>query len=617
MKKILITTIIITILLSITSCDNEVINTPTKYYSTGSVFSGSINIDNSVVWYIKWKDMINLSAKVGWRISNIYVKEWTHVKKWELLAKLDSLEAKVWYSSADNIVNSLVSLKKSTSMMFDKQISAMEQKVEQAKIWEKWVKDWLSDTIIITNAQLKTAKTWVETAKANLDHTKSVLDTKETHIYNNLKDAIVWSVILDTNIINFVDSVIWVTEANKHKNDTFEAYLSAKNSSYLRDTKTKFIEANKIFKDYKIFYDNEIDWKNPNKETILKWINDWTLLAEKLKSLLSSTYNVFDNSIENTYFTINTINSYKKSVSDFWNNLESSLLTVSWEYILWLKWSKQGLDDFDKSSQMQLDLLQKQLTLAENTLAQYQAMSEWQVREVSTKSQITSSQLNEAISWLEALKKQKETQLNEIQAKINEALWQRNSAWVMINNWEIRSPITWVITSKIAEVWQVVWWGMPILSISSEDNLKVNITVSEEQANNIKLWDKVLLEVSWLDKQVTWKITNIFPSRDLITKKIWIEISLVNTWNKIQIWSYTKIIFNNKSDKKGIIISNNAIISKFMIPWVYVLKKWIVQFKNIELIKQNDNFSEVKWLNIWDIIILDWKENIWDREVLK
>jgi hypothetical protein len=253
-------------------------------------------------------------------------------------------------------------------------------------------------------------------------------------------------------------------------------------------------------------------------------------------------------------------------------------------------------------------------------------MSEWQINEVSTKSQVTSSQLDEVIAWLAALKKQKETKLKEIDTKISEAKWEKNTAWAMIEAWEIRSPITWIITKKNAEVWQVIWWGIPILTVSNEDNLELNITVSDEQSKSINLWDTVLLEISGLDKQTTWKITNILPSRDAITKKVWVEISLTSTQpspqgegvaSKIKIWSYTKVIFNNKSNNDEVIISNSAIISKFMIPWVYVLKEWIVEFKTIEILKQNDSFSEVKWLKIWEIIILDGKENIWDWEELR
>ena len=616
MKKILLILFILSTLLSLTSCNNKVEELPRKYYSTGSVFSGSINTQDSFVWYIEWKQTVNLAPKLGWRISDIYIKEGDYVKEGDILVKLDSLEAKVWYGTADSIINSLNSLKKSTAMMFDKQILAMEYKVEQAKIWEKWIKQWLGDKIIISNTQLETAKTWIETAKANLDHTKIVLETKKIHIYENLENAIVWSVILDTNIINYIDSLLWITEANKKKNDIFEDYLSAKNTIYLKEAENKFLEVNKLYLEYKLFYDNEIDWKKPSKETVLKWLNDWELLAWKLKSLLSSVYNVLDNSIENIYFSLETINNYKKTTSDFWNYIESSLLTVSWEYTLWLKWSRQSLDDFEKSSWMQINLLEKQLELAENTYAQYKAMTEWQITEVETEKEVTSSQLNEIIAWLSALKKQKETALKEIDTKISEAKWEQNSAWVMIEAWIIRSPINWIIISNNAKLWQVISSWMPILTVSNDDNLEINITVSDEQYNNIALWDLALLEVAWLDKQIFWKITNILSSRDLITKKIPIEISLENIWKKIKIWSYTKIIFNNSWSNNWTIISNSAIISKFMIPWVYVLNNNIVEFKNIKILKQNDNFSEINWLNIWEIVIIDWKENIWDWEKL-
>lgn len=616
MKKTLILITILIVSSLLTSCWNEDEQVQKKYYSTGSVFSGSIDLSNSYNWYIMWDQMVNLATKVWWRVTGVYFKEWDFVNKWDLLVELDSGEAKSWFSAADNVVNTLLEMKKSTNDMFNQQIQSMEAKVEQVRSWEKWLQNWLEDTITITNAQLQTAKTWVETAKANLDHTILVLDTKKTHIYDNSKEAIVWSIILDTNIINFVDEILWITDDNKDKNDSYEDYLSAKKTSNLTEAKLQFNKTYDLFNEYKDFYDNEIELKDPSKETILIGLNKWETLAEEFKNLLSITYDVIDSSIENVYFPSSTINTLKNTISTFWNNIESSLLTVSWEYILWLKWSRQWLDDFDKAYTMQVDLLEKQLLLAENTYNQYEAMSKWQIREVSTKADVSSSQLTEILAWLEWLKKQKESTINEIQAKINEAVWQRNWAWVMINNWKIISPIDWIIMSKNVEIGQVVWWGMPLLSVSNEDNLEVNILVWEDLAKNINLWDEVYLEIDWLKEQVIWTITNVLSSKDMITKKVWVEISLKNVWNNIQVWSYAKITFKNIWNINSIIIPNSSIISKFMIPWVYLLEDKVVKFKNIEIINQNDSFSEIKWLNVWDTIIINGKENIWDWEIL-
>ncbi len=617
MKKALILLFLLLNIILLSSCQDEEKVISKKYYSTWSVFSGTLNIENKFIWYIEWKEMINLSAKVGWRISNMYVKKWDFVKKWDLLARLDSLEAKVWYWSAENIVDSLLLVKESTSNMFDEQISAMKSKIKQINTWDEWIKIWLENVIKINKAQLETAKIWIDTAKSSLEHTKWILSTKEKNIYDNSKNAIVWSIILDINIINFIDNLLWFTEENKSKNDIFEDYLSVKNTKYLREAKTLFLEVKSKYLDYKEFYDNEIDWKTPTKETILAWLKKWEDLAEKMKNILDLTYNVLDNSIENYYFSLETINNYKTIVSEFWKDIEASLLTVSGEYMLWLKGARQGLIDFEKSSSMQIDLLEKQLYLAEKTYEQYKIANKSTIDEISTKSKTSTFSLNEIYAWLEALKEQKEISLREIDSKILEARWQMNSAWVMIDSWKIISPITWIITQKLAEAWQVISGWMTILVVWDDKNLVLNIEIPETLSKDISLWENVVLEIEWLNKQILWKISNIFSSKNLTTKKVWVEISIKNIWNNIKIWSYTKVIFNNTFKNSSILISNNAILSKFMIPGVYVLENGKAVFKNIKIIKQNDVFSEIKWLNIWDTIIIKWKENIWDGEELK
>ncbi len=615
MKKIYLSGFLLSFLLI--SCWTEVEPKEMIYYSTWTVFSWSINLSDSYVWYIKWDQMVNLATKVWWRVTNVYVKAWDFVNKWDLLLTLDSYEAKTWYSTAWTIINTLISMRNDTEAMFDDQIKSMEAKVEQVKLWNIWLENGLKDTINITNSQLETARVWVETAKVNLDHTKAVLETKERHVYDNSKDAIVTAVILDTNIMNFVDTLLWITVDNKDKNDSFEDYLWAKNTWLYTDAKAKFYEILIQYNNYKEFYDTRIDWKTPSYDDINKWLVDWESLAENLKTLLSITYDILDASIANVNFPQTTIDNYKNQISTFWNNIEASLITVSWDYFLGLKWSRQSIDDFNRESKMQLDLLAKQYELAQKTYDQYEAMSKWQVNEVTTKSDVTWKQLDEILAWLNSLKKQKQSKLREIDAKIDEARGQQNSAWVMINNWKIVSPITWVVTSKMVKVWQVVGWWMPLMTVSNIYNLEVDVNISEEQANNLSIWDNVILEIEWVDKQMIWKISNINLSKDLITKKVGVKISVINEDNQIQIWSFTKVIFQNSTKSNWTLISNDAIISEFMIPWVYVTVDNKVVFKNIDIIKQNDSFSEVKWLNIWEIIITKWKENIYDGEFLK
>jgi len=615
MKKLLIFLFFSITFLS--SCSKELENIPQKYFQTWSVFSWSIDDYNTYVWYLSWIDSVSLSTKVWWRVTSIFASEWDYVRAWDLLLTLDSMEARVWYDTSSNILNTLSDLKITTSLMFDDQIKALEEKSNQVIIWETWINNGLSDIKLVTDSQLQTALTWLETAKINLENTKILLDQKGKNIIDNSKNAIVSSVMLDTNIINFIDEILWVTEANKNKNNDYEIYLSARNSSIYNRSKIQFLETNKLYLSYKDLYNTEIENKNPSEEILLKAINDWEILAESLKVLLNLTYDVLENSVENVYLTKQTIDSFKQTITNFWAQVEASLITVSWEYFLWLKWSKQSLNDFDNSRNLQLSMLEKQVELAEKTYNQYKLTSDSKIRETETQVKVSSSQVEELKINLESLKKQKQAKLEELDLKIAEVLWQKNSAWVMINSWEIRSPISWIVTSKMVEIWQVIWWGMPAFIVSDESNLKLDILVWEDSLKNIALWSDVLLEVDWFDKQLKAKVSLIYPSKDEITKKTKVEIFLKNTfWLKI--WSYTKVYLSSVDNFDFTLIPNSSIVSKYMIPWVYILDNELkVQFKNIQIIESNDKFSHVSWLEVWEIVITDWKENIFDWEKLR
>lgn len=596
------------------SCEKEKVEETKKYFWTWTVFSWSIDNFNTHVWYLQWQNTTNLSTKVWWKVTNIFVKEGDYVNAWDLLLTLDSMEAKVWYNTSSTIVSTLSDMKNTTSSMYDEQIKSMEQKLNQAWIWKEWVYTWLSDVKSVSEAQLETAKTSLETAKVNLENTQIILDTKEKNIYNNSKNAIVSSVILDTNIINFVDELLWVTSSNKDKNDSFEDYLSIENKQKLNEAETSFLKSYDLYKKYKELYNTQIENKNPSNEVLIEALNSWEILAENLKTLLNLTYDVLDNSVDNIYFSRQTIDLYKQNVTNFWTQIESSLITVSWEYFLWLKWSKQSLTDFQNEKKLQLEILKKQVELAEKSYNQYKLTSDSKIRETETQTKIVDSQLQEIVSTIESLKKQKQAALEQIDLKISEAVWQKESSSVMIDSWEIRSPISWVITIKAVEIWQVVWWWMPLLVVADDQNLKLDISVSEEVLWNISLWQDVLLEVDWFDKQVKSKVSMIYPSKDLITKNTKIEIAFENK-DKLKIGSYTKVYLSNIINFDSILIPNNSIVSKFMIPWVYILNnEWKVEFKNIEIIKSNDKFSSISWLKVGDIIITEWKDNLYDGE---
>ncbi|MDD2907572.1 MAG: efflux RND transporter periplasmic adaptor subunit [Candidatus Gracilibacteria bacterium] len=612
MKK-LITIIFFSLTLFSCSNENNVI-TPQKYFQTGSVFTGSVDNFSTYVGYLEGENTTNLSTKLGGEVVGIYAKEGDYVKAGDLLLSLDSMEAKVGYSTSSSIVSGLEDLKNSTASMFDEQIKAMEEKKNQANIGKTGIFTGLEDVKNIASSNLNTALTGLETAKLNLENTKIIFDTKEKNIYDNSRNAIVSSVILDTNIINFIDNILGVTEANKNKNNDYEIYLSAKKSGFYNDSKIQFSKTNELYKKYKKMYDENIEDKNPSNEVLLETLDLGEQIAESIKVLLSITYDVLDNTVENTYLSKETLDGYKNTIATFGTNIESSLITVSGEYFLGLKGSKQSLSNFYDQKKLQLELLEKQVELAQKTYDQYKVSNDAKINETQTKTEIANSQINEVAIGIESLKKQKQAQIDEINLKIKEALGQQNNSSVMINSGEIRSPISGVIVSKNVELGQVIGGGMPVFTISDEKNLKLNILVGDEVLQNLVLGQDILLDVDGYDKQVKAKISMIYPSKDFITKKTKVEISFKNNYN-LKIGTYTKVFLSNIGDFDSILVPNSAIVSKYMIPGVYVLNQDnTLIFKKVDIVKSNDRFSEIIGLKSGDIVITEGKDNFYDGE---
>ncbi len=524
------------------------------YEKTYKVSSWSIYSNNKYVWTLQSDDSSFLSFKMPWRITAIYVKEGDSVKAWQLLAVLGGNEVKTQFASAKDMLASLWNMYKSTENMFNAQIKSMEAKVAQAKAGMEGMKTGLGDTQKITKEQLLTAEKQVkqaeiglQTAKTNLEHTKQVLKQKEQDLYSNSKNAIAQSRILLWNFVLFIDQLFGISDENRTKNDAFERYLSAKNSSLKEQIKT---DRRKLYNKYK-------NWRQET-DTLLTDIQNSKSVADdealkqriyenlqKTKELLilsrklsDKAFTAVDNSVSAPSFPQTMINQYKQQITTFQKNIEWALLTAQWNFLLWVKWSIQNIENFKKQSSMQLDLLQKQYDLAKagyetakQTYEQYKAMSAWKVNEVSTKYTVAQKQYEEALKWLEALKKQKQAQLSQIKSKIDQVKWNRNLAAVSLWNIRLYAPYAGVITAKMANIWQVVGAGMPVLQIANPNKLKWVFYVPVEEIQNIKIWQKVKISALW--QTVTGAISRIYPATDMMSKKIPVEVklnSVPKTW---------------------------------------------------------------------------------------
>jgi len=290
----------------------------------------------------------------------------------------------------------------------------MEAKISQAEAGLKWLETGLDDTQKITQSQIQTAELGLQTAKTNLEETKKTLEAKKENILAWWKTAITQNIIISENIIDFVDSYLWITPENEDKNDAFEEFIWVKNKAVLKETEDSFIKTKEKVDEYKKYYEDKIENKNPSEEELRKWLILAEQTSEQLKDLLDLTYDTLDNSLENVYFPLSMINQYKAQISTLWSNLENSLMSMSGDTMIWVKGSLENLKSFDSEYKKAITLLEKQVEIAERQLIQYKNMASWQVNEVSTKKEVAQKQLEEAKAGLKALIAWRDAKLKEV-----------------------------------------------------------------------------------------------------------------------------------------------------------------------------------------------------------
>jgi hypothetical protein len=212
------------------------------------------------------------------------------------------------------------------------------------------------------------------------------------------------------------------------------------------------------------------------------------------------------------------------------------------------------------------------------------------------------------------------SQLLQTKSQLDASKWQARLAGVSFNNSVIKSPIDWVVSSKLIEEWSLVNPWTPLFKISTNDKTKVIVWVTSENVRNLNLWNQVKLQSSnW--NSSTWSISLISENVDQNTNLFNVEISFDNNVLNANIWEFISIYINKSFNKEGIMIPFEALEN--ISDWVFkvylintstwnLTNTWKVIWKEVELWLKNSTSVEITdWLKIWDIIA---NSKIWDLE---
>jgi multidrug efflux pump subunit AcrA (membrane-fusion protein) len=168
------------------------------------------------------------------------------------------------------------------------------------------------------------------------------------------------------------------------------------------------------------------------------------------------------------------------------------------------------------------------------------------------------------------------------QAQVNQAAAALDLIKSQLDNTVIKSPINGVIASRSIDVGELVGSTSIAMSVIDLSSVIVDINVTEDMINKIKLGDKVevIIKASG-EGQLTGEITNISPATDPKTQSYPVRIKIDNSSGTLKggMFAEIKIVLDKTSDTLAIPIS--AVIDEGGKKHVYVLKGDIAEKREV------------------------------------
>lgn len=337
-------------------------STKTSTSSTETIASGSISDTIDAVWTSELVDEQSLRFKWEWTVKSVLVKEWSSVSKWDTIAILDDTDAQNTISQAqislDNakialeelykapdqskimqaknaITSSKNSIAIATKELANLQTSQANDIVNQTKNIETAKKD-----LITLQTNLETALKDLENANSDLDLTQKQQDNSLSNTISNksttikqIEDSFSSELTTMSKIIQDCDYILWVSDSNKNKNDSYEAYLWAKNTYYKTAAESSLSKSMALYASLQTIvanYDNSWD-----ETKLINILNSIYSTYRELENTTDMLYKTLENTITSSIFSDSDLSSkqstiywYETSIQSRQNSINSSINTL-------------------------------------------------------------------------------------------------------------------------------------------------------------------------------------------------------------------------------------------------------------------------------------------------
>ena len=557
----------------------------------------------------------NVLANNWWIVSYLNCEPWKKVKSNTLIAKIKPdwtdpniknllNQKRALQTQIENLKNIIAFTKTNFSSQLNSltiqknnletQIDILTQNLAKLKQQKKY---WVWD-IITQIHTLETQLQDLEKSKAKLEESKQADITK---LKKSLDNTISSSKSFLSNIFLKIDEIFWITDKNKHKNDAYESYLSAKNTVLKEKIKNEFL---KIYS--KFPQDSDYDWWSKYLEKVHKLlvivkqaVSDSVPSRALPKSVIDGWYNMFsqyDTNLINLKTNLDNLNQSLKTVR---NNYDTQILNLQTQ----INATKNNIDNLQK-----------------NKLGSYTSSIDVQINQIQSQLDNAKSNLSNILSQIESLKSQENIQIKQLDSQLSNLNTNLKNIITNLSIQNIYAGVDWKVKLKKIAEWNKVWPNSLLCQIIP-DKSSLKFQVYTNTLLDTQNW-YVYFDVNWKEYKV--KVISKLPYKDPVSQNNIYETDTkweveFQDWKKqfvdlqdiLQEWDILDVQYKNEWWE----ISLQKANQKIFIPLDYVVNKLTgyfvkkqINWNKIDIVKVQlwnvdwANVEILSWLKVGDVI---------------
>lgn len=617
-------------------------NTTTSYtLITTQVKKWSIENSIKVTWTANLVDEQQMRFNQTWKVAAVYFKDWATVKKWQIIAKLDDTDVlNSIKQSQITLSNSEIQLQQKLKPAEQKDLLSAQNNIDNAQKNITLYNEQLTNLYTERDNKLKDIENQITSKSADIESQKNTIkllndqldvlvkqwdknvSDMNVDLKNTLETAYTDSrkYLIDAdNLLLDIDEIYGISELNKNRNDSFETFLSAKNSTLKISVEDQYWKIKSKLDQTQSLYSQISDKSSDNIKNLL---NNISSLYQSLIYIWKTAADWVNSSITSTTFSQTTIDSYYSSMTQIISSSQSTYNTISTTIKNIDKLSDPTLQQQSNQNditnkknsivdaQAKLTTLNNDLQALKNNLELSKKNYETQIKQKQNDIQNTQNSLAVYKENLKDL--QKWADYEEIALARNDIAKQKLSMENTKKNLEkywLEAPFDGVIRKIDFKVWDnIVSDEEKYVYIENPNLLEITAQLDQIDVVKVSVWQKVRIVFdSYTAKEYEWSVSEInsTPATTSWVTSYTVTITMDKWKDNLYSWMTAKIYIINESKKWILIVPSTFVQKRSDKSFVLVSSwEWQTQMKEIVTwITDSTNIEVVSWLEEWDKIV--------------